>query len=187
MAFASFVFFILEEKYFCTSESGVLEMMQAGILALSVLLFSAMAFSNKFSNRAIPAFFAVLCYALFLREVDFDKMNLSPFLEFMLYGLGRHLTVALSIALILMRALFNFRRYFAASLTFIKSKYFAIMFVGLLFLICGWQLDSLDGQLAQYFEEITELIGYILIFSVSARILENRLPETSGETAFNFT
>lgn len=187
MGYVMHCFFIEGETRVCISELGPLEGFQAVVLAITCALFTVAAFSKKFSNRAIPALFAVLTYALFLREVDFDVMNLPFAVEFMLYGTGRHLTVAILAALILGYACFHFRRYFNASLRFLKSPTINLMIVGTLFLLCGWRLDCYeDNQLAQFFEETTELIGYMFIFIAASKFLESKLPDAENASEVDF-
>ena len=185
LAHASYSLFALGDLS-CAEESGCLEIMQAVLIIMAGLLFLAAAFVKSGLAPAIPFFFFVLCYVFFLREVDFDKMDLGAFADFMLYGAGRYITITLGFAAALIWAFFRFRRYWTASLDFLRSRRGGAMILGGLFLLLGYLFEHEFGlSNAQFFEEASELAGYCLILYAACSTVENAqiLPENESRQA----
>lgn len=180
-AYASYEVFV-HGNMLVTEEDGPIEILQALILALSLVLFLRAAFVDKWSERAIVLFCAMICYAGILREVDFDKMELGAFADFMLYGAGRHATIILGFAAILGYAAYHWRRYLKSSIRFLGSSR-GILWIGAgLLIFLSQEIEHSDIQYAQFYEEITELVAYYLILSSSVLMLRGN-PAAAEESA----
>lgn len=170
-SYAAHAFFALGD-FSCTDEDGCLEILQACVLALSCVMFVwAAALVEKGRGRAILIFCALACYAGILREVDFDKMNLGAFADFMLYGAGRYATLIVGFAAVLGYAALNFRRYFDASLRFLKSAPGILLVMAGAFIFAGGYFEHSEFESAQFLEEFFELVGYYCIMASALTVL----------------
>ena len=169
-AYASYEVFV-HGNMLVTEEDGPIEILQALILALSLVLFLRAAFVDKWSERAIVLFCAMICYAGILREVDFDKMGLGAFADFVLYGAGRYATLIVGFAAVLGYAALNFRRYFDASLRFLKSASGILLAMAGAFIFAGGYFEHSEFESAQFLEEFFELVGYYCIMASALTVL----------------
>lgn len=164
-SYAAYMFFAVGDAA-CTDEDGCLEILQACILVMNFAMFAAAAaLAGRGKGRAILLFCAMVCYAGILREVDFDKMNLGAFADFMLYGAGRYATLIVGFAAILGYAALNFKRYFGASLRFIKSASGILFVFAGVFILTGGYFEHSGLGSAQFLEEFFELVGYYCIMA----------------------
>ena len=169
-AYASYEVFV-HGNLLVTEEDGPIEILQALILTLSLVLFLRAAVVDRRSERAIVLFCAMICYAGILREVDFDKMGLGAFADFMLYGAGRYATIIIGFAAILGYAAYHWRRYLKLSVRFLASPR-GLLWIGAgLLILISQEVEHSTIQYAQYYEELVELIAYYLILSSSVLML----------------
>lgn len=165
-----------------TEEDGPIEILQAVILALCFVLFLRAAFVDRFSERAIVLFCAMICYAGFLREVDFDKMGLGAAADFMLYGAGRYATIIIGFAAVLGYAAYHWRRYLKLSAKFITAPR-GILWIGAgLLIFLSQELEHSSMQYAQFYEEIVELMAYYLILSSATLMLCGKTERKESDT-----
>ena len=151
------------------SESGVLEISQSVLLFIAFIYFLYAFFANSRPNeRMISLFLLVLAWAFLLREVDFDKMNLPAPLVFMLYGAGRTITVTAGFAAALIGASMHFKKYAAASLSFIISSRGLMILLTGVFLVVGYIFEhKFHGAASELYEEGFELLAYIFFLVLS--------------------
>ena len=158
------------------SETGVLEILQ-GILLLFTFIYYLIAFLKypQAKDSMITLFFAVLMWAFFLREVDFDKMNLPEILTFILYGNGRNITLIAGFSIAVIGAIIHFNRYIQQTRSFIFSIRGLLVVLACIFLWLGYIFERhLDIGCSELFEEGSELIAYLCLLS-SALITKDKV------------
>lgn len=147
------------------SESGLLENIQAFVLAIACLTFLWPVIFEKRSDKLILLFFSLLCYAFVLREVDVEDLDIPDFLKAVGHGAGRNITVAAALVLILTFFAFNFFYYVSKANAFLRSISGTLILMGMAFLFCGLFFEkSTSISHHVYFEEIFELLGDIFLF-----------------------
>jgi hypothetical protein len=167
------------------AENGLIENMQASLLAVSCIVYLAAAAFAKKPGKLIPLFFSLLCYSFVLRELDMEKFNIPYALKFLGSGAGRNATIAAAfIAILAIAALGDFRYYAKAAIGFIKSRAGILLIAGGVFILIGDFFEKFEGIVDHvYFEEITELFAYVLILlsALAARSSMNGATIRPGE------
>lgn len=154
-----------------TAENALLELAQGGFLLLAALLQSLRAFNTHDSGlkRDIRLGLALFAFALFLREVDINKLGSSD-----LWNALETLLRALALLMILGFALHMSRRIklvtrnigkILLSPTVILTMLACVLYAG------GWPFDrelfNIDKSLSVWFEETLELNACLLFFCAS--------------------
>lgn len=146
------------------AEHGLLENMQAIILAVAMLAFLGPAVFENRSDKLILLFCALLCYSFVLRELDVKRLDIHEMLIFIGSGVGRKVTLAAAFIAIAAYASFRFTYYKNAAVRFLRSWPGILLMMGGGFLLIGEFFEK--NQLIihhAFFEEISELFGYICI------------------------
>lgn len=152
-----------------TAENALLELGQGVFLVLAALLQGARAFTVHDSGlkRDIRLGLALFALALFLREVDIDKLGTSEAWD----ALEKVLR-AITLLMILGFALHMSRRIKLVLRNIGKillSPTILISMLACLLYACGWPFDkelfSIDKNLSLWFEETFELSACLLLFS----------------------
>lgn len=154
------------------AENGLIETIQACLLAIACVIYLATAALEKRSDKLILLFCSLLCYGFALRELDVEKLDIPHPLIFIGSGVGRNITVAGAfIAICVYVALGNFSFYKKAAIEFIKSKPGALLIAGGVFLFVGHLFEK-NGAITHhvFFEEMAELFGYTFIVLSSIAI-----------------
>lgn len=148
------------------AENGILETLQAVLLALSCLMFLATAIWEKGTGRLVVLFCALLCYGFVLREVDVETLDIPDLLILLGSGSGRNLSLGIGLILLCLCALFaGFRAQLRCGLDFARS-HAGLLLSGLGFLLLG---DVFEKQVLGsiphhvFFEEMSELLGDVMI------------------------
>lgn len=152
---------VFDCSWWVLGETGCLENIQVVILLIALIFFVIGIKRNKQRGQnMLLLFFALLCYAFILREVDFDKIGLPDFMVFMLYGLGRHITLILGFSFALIFAAVSFREYIKSTLYFIFSKRGLYILLASAFLWLGYFFEhKFNFSNEELWEESCELIG----------------------------
>lgn len=165
-ALASYSLFV-EGNVNVYAENGILETLQAALLALSCLIFLATAIWEKGTGRLVVLFCALLCYGFVLREVDVETFDIPDLLILLGSGAGRNASLAVGLILLCLCALFaGFRAQFRLGLAFARSRAGLLLLSGLGFLLLG---DVFEKQVLGsvphhvFFEEMSELLGDVMI------------------------
>ena len=165
-ALASYSLFV-EGNVNVYAENGILETLQAALLALSCLIFLATAIWEKGTGRLVVLFCALLCYGFVLREVDVETFDIPDLLILLGSGTGRNVSLAVGLILLCLCALFaGFRAQFRLGLAFAHSRAGLLLLSGLGFLLLG---DVFEKQVLGsvphhvFFEEMSELLGDVMI------------------------
>ena len=176
-AWATYSVFILGDDS-VAEENASIENLQ-NLFLLTASLFSLVsAFFRSKRERAVQLFFAVLFYAFFLREVDFEKLGLAEELVFLFYGTGRNVSVALLFVAVGIYGLFALRLNLRVALAYAFSKRGLLMLIGLLILLSSDMIERFtEFQHEMFYEEGLELLGYFFFLwacvrSFKAKILQ---------------
>ena len=147
-------------------ENGLLEDLQAAILALTALLFLVNAVVEKQrSDKLLLLFCAQLCYCFCLREMDVETFDIPRIFILLGSGIGRHVTVAAGfVAIIGYAAYTNFWHYLHAAWAFIRSvPGVLILYAGLCLVMGEYFEKHVPVTHHAFLEETSELFGYVLL------------------------
>ena len=163
----------IEHKAYLYDENNLIENIQAGVLIFNSILFLLAAFKKR-DDRLLMLFFSWLMFSFFLREVDVEKFNLPAIIIFLGgHGIGRNSMLAIGFLTIIF---FYFKKPKEYNQLF---KKYAFTFEGLLIAQAAVWLFISDfceksHALAyhQYYEELFELYGYLLLFFAALSALK---------------
>jgi hypothetical protein len=176
-AWIGFVFWSLrsslDDQALMSVENGLIETMQAVLLAISCIFYLTAAALKEKPGKLIFLFCSLFCYSFVLRELDVEKFDIPYPLIFIGSGAGRNVTIAVAfIAILACAALRNFRFYEKAAKGFIKSRPGMLLIAGGVFLFIGEFFEKYDAIVNHvYWEEISELFAYVLILVSSLAAL----------------
>ncbi len=165
------VFFLNNASFY--KENGTLENIQVLLLFATFLIFLLPTLYQKRNDKLIFGFFSLLILNFILRELDVEELVIPKILILIGSGTGRKVLLAIGFVSILLYATFNFKYYTNLSKELFQSKAGALIVISPIFLFLGGFFEDAQFQHNEYFEEISELIGYILLFFV-ALIFFNR-------------
>lgn len=165
------------------SEDGLLETLQAILLGIGCLVFLAPVASRKKPGKLIFLFCSLLCYSFVVRELDVELLNVPEVVKFIGSGIGRNASLVLAFSAMLIYALANFSYYKKAGLQFLKSKAGILLMLGGVLLQIGDLFEkSYALQHHVFFEEFSELSGYVLIL-LSALAVNSAITRRIGCTS----
>jgi hypothetical protein len=154
-----------------SAENALLETAQGMFLLLTASLQGLRALTSKNSGleRDIRYGLALFALLLFLREVDIDKIGISPhwaLLEKTLRGVALLLTLRFTVHL------FNRQKVIMANLArLVWSPTLLVSLLGCLFYASGWPFDkelfNIDKSLSLWYEETLELNACLLLLCAS--------------------
>ncbi len=154
------------------AENGLIENMQACILAIASIVYLA-AVLGKMSEKLIILFCSLLCLSFFLREVDVERFDIPYALIFIGSGAGRNTILTAAFVAIFIYAGLKHSHYKKAAVEFAKSRPGWLLMAGGAFLLTGYFFEKNYAILHHhvFFEEINELFGYVLILlsSIAAK------------------
>ena len=165
------VFFLNNASFY--KENGTLENIQVLLLFATFLIFLLPTLYQKRDDKLIFGFFSLLIFNFILRELDVEEFAIPKILILIGSGIGRKVILAIGFVSLLLYATFNFKYYTNLSKELLQSKAGALIVISPIFLFLGGFFEEAQFQHNEYFEEISELIGYILLFFV-ALIFFNR-------------
>lgn len=178
-ALACYLLFV-EGNTHVYAENGIIETLQAVLLALACILFLASAVWEKGSGRLVILFCSLLCYGFVLREVDVETFDIPDLFILLGSGAGRNASLALGLILLCLCALFaGFREQFRQGLAFARSRSGLLLLAGIGFLLLGDVFEKeVLGSFRHhvFYEEMSELLGdmMILLSAVYAGAFLNR-------------
>ncbi|MEE9336898.1 MAG: hypothetical protein V3U87_02375 [Methylococcaceae bacterium] len=88
-------------------------------------------------------------------------------------GIGRKVILAVGFVSMLLYATFNFKYYKYLSMKLFQSKAGILIIISPFFLFLGGFFEEAQFQHHEYFEELSELVGYLLLFC-SASLVFNK-------------
>ena len=146
------------------AENGIIENVQAILLAAAFLLFILPVLRKKVQKRLISVACSLLCYSFLVRELDVERLDVPLAVQMIGSGIGRNVSLVIGFAILLICACARFSYYKDAAMVFLKSH------CGLLLLTAGLLLGLGDifeksQSIAHnaFYEETTELYGYVLM------------------------
>lgn len=154
------------------AENGLIENLQAGMLAFACVFYLLTAFFSKRSDKLIILFCALLCYGFVLREVDVERFDVPSWILFVGSGWGRNAILTLVFFVIISCAVWrDFYFYKNASIAFVKSRPGVLWLVGGVFLLVGDFFEKHNAITHHvFFEEMAELLGCVFILLSSIAI-----------------
>ncbi len=170
----------MHNHVFLYKENGPLENIQVVTLMLACLVFFTPVVSQKRMDKLILLFFAFLCLSFIVREIDVEKFDIPEILIVLGSGIGRNIILGTGFIAIFSYAFFNFSYYKHLSISFLRSKNGVSMITAGIFLGIGSAFEHAKlVQHHQFFEEMSELTGYVLILLVAWSILKNGIMSPS--------
>jgi len=164
------------------AEHGLLEKIQAILLAISCIVFLIPIALEKKPEKLILLFCSLLCLSFLLRELDVKNLDIHSTLKFIGSGTVRKTTLAVAFTALFSYAAFRFRYYTNASVSFLKSKSGILFILGGLSLIVGNLIEKRSSIIHHVFwEELFELFGYcfILLSAFAANAVSNGISRRS--------
>ncbi len=158
-------------------ENGLLENIQALLLFATFLTFLIPALYQKRNDKLILIFFALLSFNFILREVDVDELDIPNILILLGSGIGRKVLLAIGFISIIFYALLKAKYYTNLSINLLKSSTGILLFLSAVFLFMGGFFEEAKFQHHTYFEELSELTGYVLFFLASLILIDKPLDE----------
>lgn len=158
-------YFVFDNNTQIYAEKGLIENIQACLLAIACIVYLATVALEKRSEKLILLSCSLLCYSFVLRELDVEKYDIPYALKIIGSGVGRNTTVATAFAAIFVyAALSNYFYYKKAAVGFIGTRPGILLMTGGVFLFIG---DFFEGYKAithhTFIEEMAELFAYVLI------------------------
>jgi hypothetical protein len=164
------------------AEHGLLEKIQAILLAISCIVFLMPIALEKKPEKLILLFCSLLCFSFLLRELDVKNLDIHSTLKLIGSGIGRKIILAVAFTALFSCAAFRFRYYTQVSVSFLKSKSGILFTLGGLFLIVGDLFEKRSSIIHHVFwEELFELCGYcfILLSAFAANAVSNGITRRS--------
>ena len=147
-------------------ENGLLEIVQAIILALTCLVYLAPIAVEKRTDKLILLFCSLLCLSFVLREIDVEKFaDVPDALTLIGSGIGKRLILGAGFISIILYASLNYSYYKNAVVGFLGSASGRLLvFACMILLIAAYfdKLESIPNQV--YYEEMSEYCGYFFIY-----------------------
>ena len=166
-----------------TGEKGILEMTQALLIAVSMVIYVLCAFFDRnIGTRLTSLALSLLSFSFLLRELDVEEYDIPSIFILLGSGTGKHVLIGV-LWIILLIVLFKFKQAFwHSNYDFLSSKQGQLLIVSALMLILGSFMDknilSLNIDTTQFYEEIFELLGYVyLLLSSLLKLKDLVLPE----------
>jgi len=149
------------------AENGLLENVQVLTLSIAGLFFFLPIVRQKRNDKLFLLFFAFLCLAFVLREVDIEDLNVPNFLIVIGSGAGRNIILATGFFAIFSCSLFNLTHYKKVLRNFLSRCGVLIVTAGILLCIGDFFEKVSSIQHNMFYEEMFELLGYVLILLVA--------------------
>jgi len=154
---------IILDKSYIYDEFQLIENLQAFTLLIAFSIFAATLFVAKRGERAVVAAGALLWLTMFLREVDFEELHVTGVIAFLTVGKSKDAILAVVWLFLLGYLAKHFSRYKPLLRSLIFSKMGLVVFVGGLSLLAGDFFEKVHFPHHDFYEEILELDGYLLI------------------------
>ncbi len=154
---------IVLNKSYIYEEFNIMENLQAFFLLVSFVIYALTLLVAQKGERAVVFAGMLLWLTFFLREVDFEELNVPAIVAFV--TVGRVKDTILTVLWLLTAACIvkNFSRYKTLIGSIVFSKLGLVVFVGGLMLVGGDMFEKMDFLHHDFYEEMLELNGYALI------------------------
>ena len=149
------------------AENGLIENIQVLTLSIACLFFFLPIVRQKRNDKLFLLFFAFLCLACVLREVDIEDLNVPNFLIVIGSGAGRNIILATGFFAIFSYSLSNVTHYKKVLRSFLSRCGIVIVTAGILLFIGDFFEKVSLIQHRMFYEEMFELSGYVLILLVA--------------------
>ena len=155
-------------------ESGPIENIQVFILTIACLVFLLPVIRQTRTDKLLLLFFAFLCLSFILREVDIEYLDIPNVLKFLGAGIGRKVMLVIGFIGMLFYAMLNMAHYKNILKLFFVSKEGVLIIMAGMFLYIGSFFEKTNlVQHRTFFEEMSELIGYLLILLAALALSKN--------------
>ena len=158
---------------FIYKENNWMENIQAAVLVVCCAVFAYQSFQFYDRHRHIALFLSILCFIFAFREVDADKLDWPTWLVFLLAEKGR--AIFFIIAFVYLGLILREARYYFANLrAYMTTSLVVYVFIAAFFLIV--LSSAFDKKVIKisywiFFEELSELVAYCLLFVASLDIV----------------
>jgi hypothetical protein len=163
-------------------ENGLLETVQAIILALACLVYLAPIALEKRTDKLILLLCSLLCLSFVLRELDVEKFAAVPdALKLVGSGIGKRLILGAGFISILIYASLKFSYYKNSVVGFLGSIVGRLLVFACIILLIGAYFDKHDSIPNQaYYEEMSEYCGYFFIYLSAITIVAESITSRAG-------
>lgn len=162
------------------AEHGILENLQALTLLVSFVIFFLPPLMQKRGDKIFSLFFALLCFAFILREVDVEDFNLPSIIVFWGAGTGRTIFLSIALFAFITYGLAHLKYYKPILKNFLKSQTLLLLFIAALLLQTGEFLEGLNSiPHHALWEEISELCGYVVMVCSAILLYKHTLIDRS--------
>ena len=162
-------------------ENGILENTQVLLLIVIFFVFFIPSTYQKRKDKLFLIFFALLSFNFILREIDVEEFDIPSFFILFGSGIGRKIMLAVGFISIIFYALFNVKYYVKLSISLLRSRAGFLLAMTSVFLFAGGLFEEQQFQHNEFFEELSELIGYVLFLLVSFLFLDKELKENGWD------
>lgn len=154
---------IVLEKSYIYGEFQIIENLQALFLVISFTLFTLTLLFAQRGERAVVFVGMLLWLTMFLREVDFEELNVPAIVALVTVGRVKDTILGVLWFLTAVYIIKNFSRYKTLIQSIVFSKLGLIVFIGGLMLLGGDLFEKMHFAHHDFYEETLELNGYSLI------------------------
>lgn len=158
-------------------ENGLLENAQVLILFITFFVFFLLSVNQKRNDKLIVTFFALLSFNFILREIDVEEFDIPAVFILFGSGVGRKALLAMGFLGIFFFAMLNVKYYAGLSKSLLGSRVGTLFFMAAVFLFAGGFFEEAAFLHHTYFEELSELTGYILLLLASLAFIDKSLNE----------
>lgn len=159
---------------FIYEENSWMENIQAGVLLVSCVVFAFAGFALREKHRALALFLSVLCFIFSFREVDVDELEVSTWLIFLLAEEGR--AIFFVMALVLLALLLKDAKYYLANrMLYLRSSLGIHLVQAAILLVAlsrAFEKDLFGFRHHVFYEELSELLAYCLLFVASLDLVK---------------
>ncbi len=153
------------------AENGLLENIQACILAITFVVYLVNSAVEKNCCRLFLLSCSLLCYAFLLRELDVEKFDIPYALQMVGSGVGRNTTIAIAFLALFFYAARYFSFYKVEVVNFLRTRPGSLLIMAGVFLILGSVFEDIYAITHHVFiEESLELFAYVLIMLSSLTV-----------------
>jgi len=150
------------------AENGPLENIQVFTLSLACLVFFLPAVCQERNDKLFQLFLSLLCLSFVLREVDIEDLNVPNILISIGSGTGRNVLLIIGFIAIFSSMLFNLTHQKKVLKRYVLSKGGLLLVTAGILLCIGSLFEEMTLVAHHaFFEEMSELTGYVIILLVA--------------------
>jgi hypothetical protein len=182
---AVFIYLVKVEGSQIYRENHLIEDLQCVLLLLGCAAYLVSAWRLQGRHRTQTAFFGILCFIFFFRELDVEDFDVPQIVIFLLAdNRGRSIFFLIGFALLGLMGR-DYRHYLAHRATYLRSDIFIYLAMAALLLLVGSQMFDRKWVYTNpqaLYEEVSEFTAYYLMLVsglISRRVLQG-LPSESA-------